>query len=100
MRQIRFDPWVKIHKVDWPRARVRKHSEKGPGGKKRIEASHCLRARVVTAGNIGLQAEPRLEWNGGDAVSGVRSKRPGFDMRARECSELLDAFEVEVPGGL
>src|SRR5438046_6597498 len=99
MGKIRFDLRVKIYEVDRSRSGIREHSEEVSGRKKRTEAAHHLRARGVAAGNIGLQAEPRLERNRGDAVSGVRCECPGLDIRTRERAELLHALEIEIPGG-
>ena len=67
-------------KLTGPGTGVRNDPEVVADRKYRIERSQCVCRRVIPAGDIGLQAEPRLEPPGWNRVAGVRCKGPGADV--------------------
>jgi len=96
-----FNPRMKIDEIDGAWTRSSQDPEVVPFGEQWIECSECIRIRfrMVSAGNIRLDAEAgfeRYRWN---SIARFRRNSPCTDIGGAERSELRERLVVEVPTG-
>src|SRR6266852_686963 len=91
---------MEINEIHRTWSRISENSEIVANWEDRTERAERALPWVVTAGDIRLYAEPRLQGELWEAVSGVRRERPGTDTGSSKVAELADALVVQIPAAL
>src|SRR5579862_2566196 len=64
-----------------------------------IECSERVAARVISARDVSVHAEPRFKRGCRESIAGIRSDGPCLDVSRAESAELPGTLIVKVPSG-
>src|ERR1700733_3015822 len=97
--QLRLDAGMNIDEIQWSRPGCREYAEIIAHREQRVEGAQQVCVRIISAGDVGFDAETRLQAHVREVVSCVARHGPCFDIRRTEGAKLPQCFIIEVPSG-
>src|SRR5690348_18208652 len=96
MRNRGFDAWMQVNEVHRTRAGCGQNTEIVALRKQSIKRSQRMRAGMIPAGNVSLEAKARFQPHGRNPIPGLRGDSPGANVVCTEGAELPQSFIVKI----